>query len=63
MADLRPSQVDMRVQVKIVDFMGLNDNADPRDTPPGTAQRQVNVCCIKAGELMVRHGFKAVTFE
>jgi hypothetical protein len=50
-------------QVKIVDFMGLNDNADPRDTPPGTAQQQVNICNLKPGELIVRHGFKVVTFE
>ncbi len=52
-----------QAQVKIADFMGLNDNADPRDTPPGTAQEQVNMCCIKQGELLVRHGFKVVTFE
>jgi hypothetical protein len=52
-----------QAQVKMLDFFGLNDNEDPRDTDPGTAQDQVNLVCIKQGELVVRHGFKVVTFE
>ena len=49
--------------MKVVDFTGLNDNQDPRDIDPGTAQRQENLCCIKQGQITVRHGFTQVTFE
>lgn len=49
--------------VLITDFGGLIDNLDPRDPPPGAAQDQVNACCVKQGELVIRHGFKVVQFE
>lgn len=52
-----------KVSITIADFQGLLDNADPRDTPPGAAQVQTNLTCLRSGELQVRLGFSVVTFE
>ena len=49
--------------VQITDFTGIVANADHRDVPEGAAEDQVNACSIVAGELRVRHGILALTFE
>lgn len=54
---------DPKTQVAIRDFAGLVDNNDPHDPQPGTAEQQVNACCIRTGELVVRHGYKVVSFD
>lgn len=45
------------------DFQGQVSNADPHDIPVGAAQVQVNVNCVTPGQLQVRGGLRAVTFE
>lgn len=52
-----------RDQVQIKDFNGLASNIDPNDIPPGAAQDQSNVCCIRQAEIHVRKGYVEVTFE
>ncbi len=49
--------------VVIGDFPGLYTSADARDLPPGSAVIQVNLTCIRIGELVVRHGSRQLTFE
>lgn len=49
--------------IEMVDFPGMIDNMDKLDIPPGAADEQVNACCINVGELTVRMGMRAVTFE
>lgn len=52
-----------KASVNIPDFPGLITNVDPRDTPPGAAEVQVNICCIRQSVLIVRGGLRQVTFE
>ena len=49
--------------MELRDFPGLMTNVDPHDLPPGSAQVQINVVSIVAGELQVRQGIKEVQFE
>lgn len=49
--------------VMIVDFPGIMMNVDPRDFPEGASEEQVNACSLKIGELNIRNGIRAVTFE
>jgi len=52
-----------RSSVEIDDFPGLMDNADPKDIPAGAAVSQINATAHRAGELVVRGGYRYVTFE
>jgi len=52
-----------RAWVQIRDFQGINLNADPQDLPPGQAVDQVNVTCLKEGQIETRGGFRFVEFE
>lgn len=45
------------------DFPGLITNADSSDIPPGAAEVQVNIACIRFGEMQVRLGLRQITFE
>jgi hypothetical protein len=45
------------------DFAGMVSNADPRDIPPGAAEEQINLSTHIQGEMRVRLGIQAVTFE
>lgn len=49
--------------VVATDFVGMLPNADPRDIPTGAAEDQINLTCIKTGELRVRGGIREVFFE
>lgn len=49
--------------VSLSDFPGLVEAADPEDVPPGAGQDQVNLTCLKAGQLTTRPGFRVVSFE
>lgn len=49
--------------VEIKDFVGVINNADRMDIPPGAADEQVNLCSFKIGEAVSRRGWKEVTFE
>ena len=49
--------------VEMRDFPGLMDNIDPEDIPPAAAEDQVNCCSIISGELLVRLGFRQVSFD
>ena len=49
--------------VVIADFRGLVSNVDAKDADPSNAIVQVNATSIRVGELRVRMGLKAVTFE
>jgi hypothetical protein len=49
--------------VELRDFVGLIDNVDPRDIPPGAADDQVNAACLVMGELTVRAGYREVLFD
>ncbi len=52
-----------RAAVQITDFLGLINNQDSRDIPPGAADEQVNAMCVKASELQVRGGLRQVIFD
>ena len=47
----------------IRDFGGLVTNVERHDARNGTSPDQVNLCCIRVGEIRVRAGWKEVTFE
>lgn len=47
----------------IEDFLGLVNNVDDRSIPPGAAQTQINVTCVRMGELQVRYGVRELTFD
>lgn len=46
-----------------VDFPGLITDIDPRDLPAGAAEEQVNLACIRLGEMQVRGGLREVSFD
>lgn len=52
-----------KTAVSMSDFPGLVEAVDPEDAPPGAGQDQNNLTCTKAGQLTVRSGFRAVSFE
>lgn len=45
------------------DFPGLITNSDSSDIPPGAAEIQVNITCVRFGELQVRRGLRQIVFE
>lgn len=45
------------------DFPGLQSNADARNLPTGASKDQVNLTCVRLGQMNVRPGFRVVTFE
>ena len=49
--------------VPIMDFGGLVTNVERHDARNGTSPEQINLCCIRVGELRVRAGWQEVTFE
>lgn len=49
--------------VMINDFLGLVNNVDPRNLPPGAAEVQTNCTCVKNGELQVRLGLRELTYD
>ena len=54
------------VKVKPVDFLefaGLTSNVSPHRVEPGALLEQVNCASERAGELVVRRGLRAVTFD
>ena len=55
--------ISSRGDVVARDFVGLIDNVDQRDLPPGAADDQVNICCIVLGELSVRLGYREILFD
>lgn len=52
-----------KTSVEIRDFPGLVNNADERDLPDGSAAVQVNAMSNKMAELVVRPGYRVVSFE
>jgi hypothetical protein len=52
-----------QAMMRMRDFLGQVSNMDPHDLPPGAAQQQVNVTCVKQGQMKVRGGLREVTFE
>lgn len=50
-------------QIEMNDFPGLMLNTDADDIPPGAAREQVNVASSILGDLVVRSGYRQVTFE
>lgn len=55
------SQADGGIVIR--DFPGLLNNQDPRDLPPGAAERQTNINSRVGGELNVRRGLREVKFD
>lgn len=55
--------IPSRGDVVARDFMGLIDNVDQRDLPPGAAEMQINICCIVLGEVQSRLGYRTVGFD
>lgn len=49
--------------VVATDFPGMMVNTDPRDIPSGAAEEQINLTCVKTGEMRVRGGVREVFFE
>lgn len=45
------------------DFAGQVSNVDPGDCPDGAMVLQVNLMCIKPGQLTTRGGLKLVTLD
>jgi hypothetical protein len=52
-----------RSSVVFKDFQGVINAAASEDIPPGATEVQVNVTCVKGGELATRQGYRVVTFE
>lgn len=52
-----------RAVIPIRDFGGLVLTTDPHDRQPGQAADQVNITCVRAGQLDTRGGFRFVSFE
>lgn len=54
-----------RAGVEINDFPGLMTNMAPAALPdaPGGATEQVNLTCVRMGEMRVRPGYRLVEFE
>ncbi len=50
-------------KVQARDFPGLATRADPDDLADGAGRDQVNLTCIRPGELRSRAGYKKLTFE
>ena len=44
-------------------FAGMFSNADSRDLQAGQAVLQVNVMCLRLGELQTRRGLREITFD
>ena len=57
MAEESPSAVENKV------FSGQVSNANPHRLEPGKSVEQVNCQCEKAGELVVRKGFRSISFD
>jgi hypothetical protein len=47
----------------IDDFVGMFSDVDPDDIPMGGSRLQINVGCIRQGELVTRHGLKECAFD
>ena len=45
------------------DFAGMISNVDPLDLPPGAATEQVNLQCVKLGQMETRAGYLVVRFD
>lgn len=45
------------------DFGGMSNNLDPMDQQPGNAVIQVNIQSVIPGTLLVRRGYRVVTFQ
>lgn len=43
------------------DFLGLYSDVSAEDCPPGGMQEQINILCVKQGELTTRGGLAVVT--
>jgi len=52
-----------KARLQMRDFPGQQSNLDPLDVEPGGAVEQVNLKCVRTGELRVRGGLRQVTFE
>ena len=52
-----------RTKVEISAFQGMVSNADPHDIQPGQAAVQVNLVADRPGQLAVRGGLYALTFD
>jgi hypothetical protein len=52
-----------RAQVRLDDFAGIVESADPLDVPPGSSQFQVNVASRRLGYMQTRRGYLPVAFE
>ena len=51
------------VTVRTETFMGLASGMDAHDLQPGQATIQLNVRCIRAGELTLRGGLQELVFD
>lgn len=49
--------------VIIDDFSGIITNLDSKDLRQGAADVQVNLCCLKPGEIQARQGYRVVSFD
>ncbi len=56
-------QKPAKPDVFIPDFLGMMTNVDQRDIATGAAEVQVNLQCVRIGELSTRSGLREVTFE
>lgn len=54
---------EAKAAVEIRDFPGIDTQTDPHDSPPGTAEVQVNATSGRQAVLVVRGGLARVSFE
>ena len=56
---------DVKAVAPITDWPGLYTSSGPASSgkPPGTAERQDNLQCVKPGQLSTRQGLVEVQFE
>lgn len=53
---------EARNTVEIKDFPGMMNGVDAIDLPEGASESQLNVTCLRVGELSIRPGLKKVVF-
>ena len=52
-----------RPTIIVLDFHGILLSADPINLPDGAALEQLNATSLKYGELIIRQGIKALSFD
>lgn len=59
----QPKIDEPKVKVSFREFQGMTSNVNPHRVEPGAMLEQTNCRTARAGELVVRSGYREVTFD